>query len=55
MTTFFYLFDTLTGLFFPISVVVHYRIFSFNSVIIAITSGPSGRVGRLVARPCCRP
>ncbi len=33
--------------FFPISVMVHFRIFSFTSVTIAITSGPSGRVGRL--------
>ncbi len=29
--------------------------FCFTSVTIAITSGPSGRVGRLVVRPCCRP
>ena len=41
--------------FFPISVMVHFRIFSFTSVTIAITSGPSGRVGRLVVRPCRRP
>jgi hypothetical protein len=40
---------------FPISVMVHFRIFIFASVTIAITSGPSGRVGRLVGRPCCRP
>ena len=29
--------------------------FCFASVWITITSGPSGRVGRLVDRPCCRP
>jgi hypothetical protein len=29
--------------------------FCFASVWITITSGPSGRVGRLVVRPCCRP
>jgi hypothetical protein len=44
--------------FFPIfqsSEMVHFLIFCFASFWITITSGPSGRVGRLVVRPCCRP